>query len=203
MTPDADADLFAVIHRQRAARSFSSEPVPDEALARVLDAATFAPSAENRQPWEFVVVRDEDARRQLGDVMQRAWAGGGKEFAATRISAGMLADVDRGMTGGVAGAPVLLVVAADTERGLKETVPSSIFPAVQNLLLAATAVGLGSALTTLATVFAAEVRSLTGLPDHVQPVALIPLGYPARRLGPPRREPFSAHTHRERYGEAW
>ncbi|MGH9025498.1 MAG: nitroreductase family protein, partial [Acidimicrobiia bacterium] len=114
-----------------------------------------------------------------------------------------LADVDRGMTGGVAGAPVLVVVAADTERGLIETVPSSIFPAVQNLLLAATAVGLGSALTTLATVFAAEVRELVGLPDHVEPVALVPLGYSDHRLGPPRREPFATRTHREQFGKPW
>jgi nitroreductase len=203
VTTTPDTDLFAVVHRQRAARSFSPEPIPDELIARVLDAATFAPSAENMQPWEFVVVRDKAARRQLGDVMQRAWAGGAKDFVAARIPVGMLADVDRGMTGGVAGAPVLVVVAADTERGLKQTVPSSIFPAVQNLLLAATALGLGSALTTLATAFADEVRALTALPDHVQPVALIPLGFPARPLGPPRRDPFSEHTHRERYGEGW
>jgi nitroreductase len=203
VSADSDTELFAVVHRQRAARAFSPEPLPDGLLARVLDAATFAPSAENRQPWEFVVVRDADARRRLGNVMQRAWAAGGREFAAARIPAGMLADVHEGMTGGVAGAPVLIVVAADTERGLRETVPSSIFPAVQNLLLAATALGLGSALTTLATVFAAEVRELTGLPDHVEPVALVPLGFPARPLGPPRREPFAGHTHRERYGHPW
>jgi nitroreductase len=198
-----EADLFMVVHRQRACRIFSDDSVPDALIAKVLDAATYAPSAENRQPWEFVVVRDPRARDQLGGVMRRAWTGGGRAFAESRIPAGMLADVDRGMTGGVAGAPVLVVVAADTQRGLPETVASSIFPAVQNLLLAATALGLGSALTTLATVFAGEVRELTGLPDHVEPVALVPLGYPARPLGPPRREPFAEHTHREQYGKSW
>jgi nitroreductase len=198
-----DADLFAVVHRQRACRMFSDEPVPDSLIAEVLDAATYAPSAENRQPWEFVVVRDPRAREGLGDVMRRAWAGGGRAFAEARIPAAMLEEVDRGMTGGVAGAPVLLVVAADTQRGLPETVASSIFPAVQNLLLAATALGLGSALTTLAAVFGDEVRSLTHLPDHVEPVALVPLGYPPRPLGPPRREPFADHTHREHYGKSW
>jgi nitroreductase len=197
------ADVFAVVRRQRACRAFSDDSVPDAMIATVLDAATYAPSAENRQPWEFIVVRDPRARDRLGDVMRRAWAGGGRAFAKSRISAGMLADVDRGMTGGVAGAPVLLVVAADTQRGLPETVASSIFPAVQNLLLAATALGLGSALTTLATVFADEVRELTLLPDHVQPVALVPLGFPARPLGLPRREPFAEHTHREQYGRSW
>ncbi len=80
---------------------------------------------------------------------------------------------------------------------------SSIFPAVQNLLLAATALGLGSALTTITTGYRAELQRLLDLPEHVRPVAVIPLGHPARPLGPPRREPFDAHTHRDRYGLRW
>ena len=115
----------------------------------------------------------------------------------------MLADVDRGATGGIAAAPVNIVVCADTHRGLEATVASSIFPAVQNLLLAATALGLGSALTTITTGFRAELQQLLELPEHVWPVAVVPLGHPARPLGPPRREPFAEHTHRDRYGLRW
>jgi nitroreductase len=115
----------------------------------------------------------------------------------------MLADVDRGATGGVADAPVNVVVCADTERGLEATVASSIFPCIQNLLLAATAVGLGSALTTIATGFRSELQDLLGLPAPVWPVAVVPLGHPARALGPPKRDPFSAHTHRDRYELRW
>ena len=74
---------------------------------------------------------------------------------------------------------------------------------MQNLLLAATALGLGSALTTIATTFAAELTALLDLPAHVVPVAVVPVGRPAHPLGPPRREPFSEHTHREQYGKAW
>jgi nitroreductase len=196
-------DLFAVVHRQRACRAFSDDPIDDALVGRVLDAATFAPSAENRQPWEFIVVRDAHARAQLGDLTARAWEAGGREFSRTRLDDRLLADVDAGATGGVAAAPVVIVVCADTERGLVQTVPSSIFPATQNLLLAATALGLGSALTTITTAFAAELRALLGLPEHLVPVAIVPLGHPARVLGPPRREPFAAHTHRERYGTAW
>lgn len=198
-----DQDLFAVVRRQRACRAFSDDPVDDNLVARVLEAATFAPSAENRQPWEFVVVRDAQSRAQLGDLTARAWDAGGREFARARLDEKLMADVDAGATGGVAAAPVMIVVCADTERGLVQTVPSSIFPATQNLLLAATALGLGSALTTIATAFAAELRELLGLPEHLVPVAIVPLGRPARTLGPPRRDPFAAHTHRERYGTAW
>jgi nitroreductase len=196
-------DLFAIVHSQRACRAFSDDPVEDDLVARVLDAATFAPSAENRQPWEFVVVRDAQTRSRLGDLTRRAWEAGGRDFASTRLDAKLMSDVDAGATGGVAAAPVMIVVCADTDRGLVQTVPSSIFPATQNLLLAATALGLGSALTTITTAFAAEMRVLLGLPEHVVPVAVVPIGRPARALGPPRREPFATHTHRERYGTRW
>ena len=90
-----------------------------------------------------------------------------------------------GATGGVADAPVNIVVCADVERGLEATIPSSIFPAVQNLLLAATALGLGSALTTITTGYRAEMQAILGLPEHVRPIALVPIGHPAKPLGPP------------------
>jgi nitroreductase len=95
------------------------------------------------------------------------------------------------------------VVAVDLERGLEQTVGSSIFPAVQNLLLAASALGLGSALTTIATAFSAELAALTALPEHVRPVAVVPIGWPARPLAPGRRAPFPEHTAREQYGTPW
>jgi nitroreductase len=196
-------ELFAVVSRQRACRAFADTPVPDAEIARVLDAATHAPSAENRQPWEFVVVRDAAARAAIGDLTRRAREAHRRAFSEARISPKLLADVDRGAIGGIAAAPVHIVVCADIERGLEVTVASSIFPAVQNLLLAATAIGLGSALTTITTSFRSELAALLGLPPHVVPVAVVPLGRPAKPLGPPRREPFADHTHREQYGSAW
>ncbi|MDQ1380975.1 MAG: hypothetical protein QOJ71_1694 [Actinomycetota bacterium] len=195
--------FFDVVARQRACRSFSEEPVDDETIARILTAATFAPSAENKQPWEFVVVRDADTRAAIGDLSRRAWEARGRAFSETRLTPAMLADVDRGATGGVADAPVNIVVCADVHRGLEATIPSSIFPATQNLLLAATALGLGSALTTITTGFRAEMQTMLGLPEHVWPIALVPLGHPARPLGPPRRAPFTDRTHRDRYNHPW
>jgi nitroreductase len=197
---DAFRDL---VTRQRACRAFSDDPVGDDDIERCLAAATYAPSAENKQPWEFVVVRDATRRAAIGELTQRAWREHGRAFSEGRLPPKMLDEVERGATGGIAAAPVLVVVAADTERGLRQTVPSSIFPAVQNLLLMATALGLGSALTTLSVGYADELRALCGLPPAVVPVAVIPLGWPARALGRPRRDDFRAHTHREAYGSAW
>jgi nitroreductase len=195
--------FFDVVSRQRAHRAFSAEPLDDADIAAVLTAATYAPSAENHQPWEFVVVCDPSLRAALGDLTRRAWESGGRAFSEDRLTPKLLADVERGATGGIAGAPVLIVVCADTERGLAQTVASSIFPAVQNLLLAATARGLGSALTTITVGYPAELQSLLELPEHVTPVAVVPLGHPARALGAPRRDSFARHTHRERYGTPW
>jgi nitroreductase len=199
----SDRDFFAVVNRQRAHRQFDDTPVTDDEVARLLDAATRAPSAENKQPWEFVVVRDPTTRAAIGELTRKAWESYGRAFSEHRITPKLLADVDQGATGGIAGAPVHVVVCADIERGLEVTIGSSIFPAVQNLLLAATAAGLGSALTTITTTYRDELSELLGLPARVVPVAVVPIGHPARKLGPPKRAPFAEHTHRERYGDAW
>jgi len=198
------SDLFDVVHAQRACRSFASTPLPDDVVGRVLDAATFAPSAENRQPWVFVVVRDDATRARIHDLTARAWERGGRDYAVQRLEPGLLADVDHGIAGGgYRAAPVLIVVAADLTRAHPATVPASIFPAVQNLCLAAQALGLGSALTTLTTTLSDELAAVVELPDTVAAQAVVPLGYPSRRLGPPRREPFAQHTFRDRYGVGW
>lgn len=198
------SDFFDVVHRQRACRKFADRDLDDATVATILDAATFAPSAENRQPWVFVVVRDRATQASIHDLTEKAWIAGGRDFAAQRLDDKLLADVDAGVAGGgYRGAPVLVVVAADTQRCLEATISSSTYPATQNLLLAATALGVGSALTTLTTAFADELRELLALPDHVVPQVVVPLGHPAKDLGPPRREPFAEHTHRERYGTPW
>lgn len=196
-------DFFDVVGRQRACREFSDVPVSDASIERVLAAATFAPSAENKQPWEFIVVRDGPTRVRIGDLTRRAWEGHGRAFSEPRLDPKLLADVEHGATGGIERAPVNIVVCADVRRGLEVTVPSSIFPGIQNLLLAATALDLGTALTTIATTYREQLQELLNLPEEVVPVAVIPLGHPARPLGKPRREPFARHTHRDQYGLRW
>lgn len=196
-------DFFDVVLSQRAYRSFTDEPVPEEVVERVLTAATHAPSAENTQPWAFIVVRDPELRARIGELTQRAWEGGGREFSVDRLTPAMLADVHQGALGGVSAAPVLVVVCGDTSHCVPSVLEASVWPAVQNLLLAATASGLGSALTTLATRFGEELRDVLALPSHVQAMAVVPLGYPAKKLGPPKRLPLSERAHRERYGNTW
>jgi nitroreductase len=192
--------LFDVVLRQRACRVFRPDPVDSSLVARVLHAATRAPSAENTQPWVFVVVRDADRRGAIGTLTRQAWEGGGRAHSEGRLAPMLLDDVERGAVGGIAEAPVLVVVAGDERRTLPGVLAASVFPAVQNLLLAATALGLGSALTTLPTVFGDELADAVGLPPGVRAMAVVPLGWPARALGRPRREPLGDHAFAERFG---
>ena len=196
-------ELFEVVRSQRACRDFAPDPVGDDVLEQVLEAATFAPSAENRQPWAFVVVRDPERRAAIGELNRRAWEGGGRRHSEGRLTPEFLAEVEQGALGGVASAPVLVVVCGDTRLGNPRVLEASVFPAVQNMLLAATGLGLGSALTTLPLAFGEELARTLSLPAEVRPMAVVPLGWPARPLGPPRRAPVAAKAHRESYGAGW
>jgi nitroreductase len=201
---DGGPPFFDVVFAQRACREYADTPVDDATIERILRAGTHAPSAENKQPWEFVVVRDSGAQKKIHDLTEAAWVTAGRAFSEGRIPPELLKEVDYGIAGGgYRTAPVLVVVCADLERGLPVTVGSSIFPCVQNMLLAASALGLGSALTTLVASAGDELRALLSLPEHVVPQAVIPLGVPAHPLGPPRRAPVAEHAHRDRYGSGW
>ncbi len=198
-----EAGFFDVVLHQRATRRFGPEPVADEVVERCLQAAVHAPSAENLQPWVFVVVRAPERRAAIGELTRRAWEGGGRAYSLGRLSTPLLAEVEHGAEQGIGAAPVIVVVCGDAAIGLETTLPASVFLSTQNLLLAANALGLGSAMTTLTLVFADELTALLDLPPSVHPMAVVPLGYPVRPLGPPRRLPLSERVHRERYGSPW
>jgi nitroreductase len=195
--------FFDVVLRQRATREFTDQPVSDELVDLCLRAATHAPSAENLQPWVFVVVRDAGLRAGIADLTRRAWRQGGRQHSEGRLPAPLLNDVHQGAEVGIGSAPVIVVVCGDTSLGLEVTLPSSVYLATQNLLLSATALGLGSAMTTLATLFADELRELLDLPSSTRPMAIVPIGWPRRPPGPPRRLPLKERAHRDRYGHPW
>jgi len=195
--------LFDVVMAQRACRQFADRDVDDTMVEWCLTAATRAPSAENLQPWVFVVVRDFDRRMAIAELTRRLWRQMGRPASEGRLAPGLMADVDAGAETGTAGAPVLVVVCGDSSEAHRSTLPSSVYPATQNLLLAATALGLGSAMTTLATLEVDTLTDILELPGHVHPMAVIPLGWPARPPGPPRRQPVSERAHRDRYGTGW
>jgi nitroreductase len=200
-------ELLAVMHAQRACRRFEPDgKVLDADLERMFQAAVHAPSAENTQPWSFVVVRNDQTRAQLADWWTETWNAGGGDFVRQSLDDKVLvADLEYGFNrGGFAAAPVVVVVCADTERVPEIYAPSSIYPAVQNLLLAAADLGYASCLTTGLTTFGVDrVREKLQLPDTLLPMAAVYLGRPARKLAAPRRHPAASVTYRELFGNPW
>src|SRR5439155_521587 len=125
-------------------------------------------------------VRHPATTAAIGNLTRRAWESGGRDYAATRLPPQMMADVEQGVAGGIAEAPVIVVVCGDTSATDPSVLAASIFPAVQNLLLAATALGLASALTTLTTVYGDDLSAVLGLPEHLRAMAVVPIGFPTR-----------------------
>lgn len=202
VVPDQERQpILDAIGGQRACREYTDEPVADADLATILQAATHAPSAENRQPWVFVVVRDPTVRAAVAELTRQVWKSGGRPHAERSLSPSFFAAVDRFIGGGYGGAPVLVVAAGDGRAGpAKAVLASSVFPAAQNLLLAAAALGYGSSMTTLAAQATHALADIVGLPHGIHPFAVIPIGRSAAPLGPPRRRPVCEVAHRDRFG---
>jgi nitroreductase len=196
-------EFFTLAHGQRAHRFLRSDPVPEAMIDQILDVATKAPSAQNTQPWEFVVVQDAATRAALAEHARLLWEASAREVSRPEVDTYQWSHTDAWATGAFARAPVIIVVCGDTNAMDVTRLGSSIFPAVQNILLAALDLGLGSLLATLPIVTVEGARRIVGLPDHLVPLASIPIGYPERTLKAPTRIPFKDKTHRDRYGTAW
>jgi nitroreductase len=194
--------LFDTIHSQRAIRHFSDQPVSDEEVETILHAAICAPSGGNRLPWRFVVMRDAEIKRRLGEWYLAAWQ------TATAAMEALTQPYRHGaeLTQQMAIVPVLILACidhGDAGPGLGPvTRGASIYPAVQHLLLAARALGLGTVLTTLHTQYESEMKALLHIPDTVETAALIPVGHPAEgvRFGHARRRPLAEVVFHDRWG---
>ena len=201
--------LFEAMYTQRAIRYIKPDPIPDELVRKVLDAGIRAPNGGNQQRWGFVVIKDPVTKKWIGEryamtpVPEHA-------PAATNAAARSMARNDAAalhLSRHLHEVPVLILVcvqhdgsAGDISRG------ASIYPAVQNMLLAARGLGLASVLTTRPRRgFEKEIKALLGIPENVDTAALLPLGYPAEGMhyGPTRRLPVEEVTYDERWGQTW
>ncbi|MEZ4495003.1 MAG: nitroreductase family protein [Dehalococcoidia bacterium] len=185
--------LEELMMRQRAGRLFDSREVEDSLIERILGMATRAPSARNAQTWRFIVIRDTETKARLGSVFDELGSQMYGQGAPTRTP---WAEV-----------PVLIAVCSEFAFGEDESgrmaLGASIYPAVQNLLLAAHAAGLSTVLTTRWKRREPELRPILDLPENVGIYAIIPLGWPAETLGKNRRRPVPEVTYRERWGRNW
>lgn len=210
---DERIGLFEALSTNRAIRRFRPDPIPDSVISKVIESATQAANGSNRQRWRFVVIRDPSLRRRVGEVYCRAMNElipaddvakdielvGNRLFQASRYLAEHMG----------AEPPVLILVCQ--EGSSPPTRPAdallaarsrgaSVYPAVQNLLLAARACGLGGCLTTTHLIHEEEIKTILCIPEYVNTFALVPLGYPQDHFGPVRRRPVGDVTYLDRWG---
>lgn len=197
-----EMSLHGAIHSQRATRHFATDYVPDEAIDMILNAAIRAPSGGNRQPWRFIVIRDEETKRRLGEWYYDAWDSNFDDATKQQQAYRSGGDLGRDM----AHIPVVILVCAERASGTQSPVSvtqgSSIYPAVQNIMLTARSLGLGTVLTTMHTYHEQEIKDYLGIPEGFDTAALIPLGYPAQgeRFGGSRRQPIEEVTFYDKWG---
>jgi nitroreductase len=216
-----EMELYEAMRTTFSAREFTADPLPDETLIRILDAARFAPSGGNRQGWRVIVVRERATREALAALSTPA----AKRYAA-QVRAGEnpwntvdpsavdAATVERTpapapLLEPFLRAPVVLVVCVDLkvvasmDRYLERVgiiSGASIYPFVWNILLAARQEGFGGTITTLAAAEEPKVQALLGLPPHIAVCAVLPLGRPVKRLTRLKRKPVGEFAMRERWG---
>lgn len=220
----AEIGLFEAMYTARALRRYRPDPVPDEVMTKILDAAIRAPSGSNAQSWLFVVVKDAEKRRQLGAIYHKASQILTKLYAERPRASHFSEEQYRRFWASVTHlfehmheAPILLLAclkSAPAAGALSPEVQSamakaartqgaSIYPAVQNIILACRAFGLSTVLTTIHAFFEDEVKAVVGLPAEVATYALMPIGYPRDKIGPVRRRPMSEVACLDSYGKPW
>jgi nitroreductase len=200
-----DLALLEGIRTTRAIRRLRPDPVPHELIRKVCEAGTFAPSGGNRQPWLFVAVTQPERRAFVAERYLRAF----RAYIAPALEAAKqpgFSDARRRnlqaalhLAEHMHEAPVHLFVAGRTRRG--EPQIQALFPAVQNVLLACRAVGLGASLTTVHLAYREEIDRFLGLPEHSPSCALLPIGWPRGRYGRPPRRSVDGCLFWDRYEE--
>jgi nitroreductase len=225
-----EISVFEAIYTARALRRLKPDPVPEALITKVLDAAIRAPSAGNAQNWAFLVVQDTAQRRKLGAIYREASDIASAVYAARGRPAHMTDEqYQRLMSSGaylwshMADAPVILVPCQrQPSLPLPEKLPpelrarytdelhyierirgASIYPAIQNVILACRALGLGTIITTNHIRCEGKVKAVLDVPDDVQTCALMPIGYPRGKFGPVARRPVVEVTYADRWERAW
>jgi len=214
-------DVFEVMHNCRAIRYLKPDPVPDELIKKILDAAIRAPSGSNRQSWHFLVIKDAATRKMIQERYKQAFDAYARMTSSTPPREGVSqATMDRVRASAVHlanhmhEAPVLLMPLLINEQGplrgegtlqslARKSIYSSIYPAVQNILLACRALGLGACLTTLHLMYEEEIAKVLGFPENAESMCLIPVGWPAAKFGPVKRVPVEEVSSVDRFGRRW
>ncbi len=205
-------DVFEIMHTTRAMRRLRPDPVPDALIRRILEAGAAAANGGNSQRWRFMVVKDMAIKQAVQALYQRAFDKViGPRYRTSAPPPGVSPerykrqhDAVEYLTRHFHEAPVWIVACLDEGTAAPTRWSgASIYPAVQNMLLAARALGLGSTLTTRHLLYEAEAELALGLPPGVHSYAILPIGYPMGRFGPVGRGSLSEIVFGDRWGESW
>jgi nitroreductase len=199
--------LFEAMYTSRALRRFMPDPVQEDVIFQLIDAAIRAPTGHNSQDWRFVVVTDNAAKRRMQEWSERAWTMAFEAYAdqsaidalprTQRLSIQSVKD----MAHTLAQVPLIVVVCG--LKGKHSSPGGSHFPAIQNMLLAARALGLGGSIFNLPMVGGKELYELLAIPESNDIYACVPIGYPTDKPGPLSRKPVKKVAYKERFGEEW
>ena len=207
-------DLFDVMYNCRAMRRLDSKPVPEELLLKLIEAANQAPSGSNMQRARWIIVRDDEQRKRLAALNKtavEAYVGpqSGRAGALPHQSAEKrqrMLDSVLWQAEHMQEIPALVIACFEFDEpvpaGQAARAGSSLWPGVQNLLLAARALGLGAALTTLGLSDREASREVLGLPDNIEAFGLIPIGYPLGNFGPVTRLPVADTMRWDQWSES-
>lgn len=193
-------DVLEAIRTTRAMRRLDPDrPVSDTDLQTLLEAAVKAPSGGNSQRARWIVVRDPDLKRQVGEVYRRCAAEVLRGYEERGAEEKMLRSSWH-LADHMGEAPVLIVACC---KGPAGRFGSSVFPGVQNLMLAARSLGLGTTLTTIHLVDEQAVKRILGIPDDVATYCIVPVGHPLGRWGEAPRRPVAEQAFKDRWGDAF
>lgn len=210
--------FYELLRTQRAIRRLRPDPIPDDVLARIMDATRCAPTGGNLQGWRMIMVTDAQKKARLAELYAPTWEAFRKEYENTegmspKAANALIRILDSGsyMAEHMHAYPLIVIVCfhpenlAVTDAGLDRVSVvggGSIYPAVQNFMLACRAEGLGCVLTTLLCYHESEVKSLLDIPDDWFTAAAVPVGYPVGKgYGPVRRMPVNKLFYRDVWGE--
>lgn len=203
--PRLSQKLGEVMFTQRAIRRLKPDPISDEDLHLILDAASKAPNGGNTQPGRFLVIRDREQIRAFGELYHEAWWAKRRDEKLPWAAAGKREAIPPGgsyphaalLADEIKDAPTVILAFS-----IRKGVANSVFPPVQNLMLAARALGIGSTLTTLHPSVMERVNAMFGVPPEAEFHCCIPLGYPRGNFGPTSRLPTAETTYWNRWGAA-
>jgi len=207
-------NLFDVLGTTRAMRRLKPDPVPDDLIVKILEAGTRAPNGANSQTWHFIVVKDVAIKKAVQVWYKKALDEiVGPSYASSAPPAGSTPEkyhrqhlAVEYLTDHFHEAPVWIVPCIKHNNPLvppSRMAGASIYPAVQNMLLAARALGLGASLTTRHLHFEEETEKALNLPDGVHSYAIIPIGYPVGNFGPTVRGDLRDVVSLDRIGQPW